>query len=57
MARYLGADKNGIVRVYGQAKQPDVAFTECRQAVIEYVQRRPDTGPVDSWLIERYDQS
>lgn len=53
MARYIGADKNGIPRVYGEAKQADVAYTECAQAVRGYVQRRPDTGPASSWIIEK----
>jgi hypothetical protein len=52
MARYIGYDKSGIPRVYGEAKQPDVAYTECTRAVQEYVRRRPDTAPVSSWLIE-----
>lgn len=57
MARYIGVDRKGHERVFGEAKQPDVAFTECRQAVIEYVRRRPDAGPVSAWLIERADRS
>jgi hypothetical protein len=50
--RYIGCDKAGIARVYGEAKQADVAYTECLRAVREYVRRRPDTGPVSDWLIE-----
>lgn len=51
-AKYIGYDKSGIARVYGAAKQKEAAYTECCCAVIEYVRRHPDTGPVRSWLIE-----
>ncbi len=51
--KYKGCDKNGITRVFGEAKQPDVAYTECQRAVQEYVEQRPDTGPVSSWFIYR----
>jgi hypothetical protein len=50
--QYVGYDKAGVPRVYGEAKQADVAFNECALAVVEYVKQRPDTGPVSSWLIE-----
>lgn len=52
IVRYIGTDRSGIPRVYGEAKQADVAYTECTRAVLEYVRRRPDTGPASSWLIE-----
>jgi len=52
MAKYVGSDKSGIPRVWGEAKQPDVAYTECVRAVQEYVRHRPDTAPASSWLIE-----
>lgn len=51
--RYEAADRSGIPRVYGEGPQADVAYTRCAEAVLDYVQRRPDTGPVSSWLIER----
>lgn len=57
MARYIGADQSGIPRVYGEAKQDDVAYTECARAVQEYVARRPDTGPASKWLIEAAPQT
>lgn len=47
-----GIDANGIPRVYGTGPTRDVAETECRQAVIEYVRRRPETGPVAAWRVE-----
>jgi hypothetical protein len=50
--RYVGIDPTGIPRVFGEAKQNDVAYTECQQAIQEYVEQRPDTGPVSSWRIE-----
>ena len=53
IVRYIGADKNGIPRVWGEAKQADVAYTECLRAVAEYVKRRPDTAPASDWLIEQ----
>ena len=52
VVRYIGVDRSGIQRVYGEAKQADVAYTECARAILEYVQHRPDTGPVSAWAIE-----
>lgn len=53
MTRFIGKDANGVPRVYGDGPTADIAETECRQAAAEYVRRRPDTGPLDSWTIER----
>ena len=50
--RYVGCDRSGIARVWGEAKQSDVAYTECAEAIRDYVRGRPDTGPTSSWLIE-----
>lgn len=49
---YRGIDSSGIARVYGEATTDHEAFAQCRQAVIEYVRRRPDTAPMSAWLIE-----
>ena len=51
--KYIGCDRAGIPRVWGEAKQDDVAYTECRRAIEEYVRRRPDTAPASTWLIEK----
>ncbi len=53
LIRYLGIDQNGIARVYGEARREHEAWQEAKDAIIEYVGRRPDTGPVSEWLIER----
>ena len=50
---YTGHDGNGIPRCFGSGPTPDVAETECRKAIVEYVDRRPDTGPVSCWTLEK----
>jgi hypothetical protein len=50
---FVGKDANGIPRVYGNGPTPDVAESECRKAMMEYVGRRPDTGPLDKWSLEK----
>ena len=57
MLRYAGADKSGIIRVYGYGSDRHEAWTQCEQAVKEYVRARPDTGPVASWLIDEYPEN
>jgi hypothetical protein len=49
---YVGVDANGTRRVFGFGPAPDVAETECKRAALEYVGRRPDTGPLDKWTFE-----
>lgn len=51
MKRYIGTDKNSIPRVWGEGKTADIAETRCRLEVIEYIRRRPETGPVTSWKV------
>ena len=48
----VGIDGNGIERVFGEGPNFDVAETECRKAIKEYVTRRPDTGPISKWKME-----
>ena len=50
--QYVGSDKMGVPRVYGHGMNPDVAESECVQMVREYVQHRPDTGPVSAWTVK-----
>lgn len=50
---YVGKDASGLPRCYGTGPTPDVAETECRKAIQEYVSRRPDTGPVSSWTLDK----
>jgi len=45
-----GYDCNGIPRVYGEHSNLDVAETMCKEEAIEYVKRRPDTGPLSKWI-------
>ncbi len=49
---FIGKDGNGIPRVWGAGPSPDIAETECRIKILEYVSERPDTGPVSSWTVE-----
>ena len=51
---YHGSDKSGIVRVMRDGSTPQEAYHNCRQAVIDYVRGRPETGPVETWLIEEH---
>ena len=50
--RYIGCDKAGISRVWGESENSHEAYAQCEKAVHEYVQRRPDTAPASDWLIE-----
>lgn len=57
MFRYVGYDRNGVPRVYGESLAGLVhAYGQCLQAVREYIRGRPDTGPVSSWLIEEQEE-
>ena len=47
--RVIGFDPNGIKRCWGEAKTEESARLECKQAAREYVQRRPDTLPLNRW--------
>ena len=49
MIRMVGFDPEGTRRVWGEAKTIGDAFKECKLAAKEYVEQRPDTGPLDRW--------
>lgn len=48
----IGKDGRGVPRVFGEGPSFDVAESRCAMAVREYVARRRDTGPADSWTME-----
>lgn len=45
-----GYDVNGIPRVYGEHKNVDVAETICKEEALDYLRKRPDTGPLAKWI-------
>ena len=49
--RYVGT-VDGLPRVWGCGDTPDEAYRACVTAVMNYLVRRPDTGPLSKWLIE-----
>lgn len=50
---FVAKDPNGIPRCFGYGPAADVAETECRKSILEYVAKRPSEGPVDKWTIEK----
>lgn len=42
MIRYVGLDADGIRRVYGEGEDDSAAHAECKLAVREYCERRPE---------------
>ena len=50
---YAGVDRTGLPRCYGTGPTADVAETECWKAIVEYISRRPDTGPVGRWTLSK----
>ncbi len=52
MKRYVGKDANGIPRVWGEGETSEIAETRCREAVLDYLKGRPDTGPLSGWIVE-----
>jgi len=50
---FIGKDAGGLPRCFGYGPTQDVAESECRKSILEYVMRRPDTGPVSSWTLEK----
>ena len=46
-----GYDTNGIRRVFGLGETRNVAETECKRAILEYIRERPDTGPAAQWSV------
>lgn len=55
MIEYIGFDANGIRRVYARNELGEIAETQVREEALSYVERRPDTGPLDKWTFERYE--
>ncbi len=49
MKQMTGYDANGIRRVWGEGPTLDIAETRCKDAALDYVQRRRDTGPLSAW--------
>lgn len=53
MVEWLGFDANGIRRVYACHENGEIAETQAREEALAYLQRRPDTGPLDRWTFEK----
>ena len=49
--RFTGFDPDGIARVWAEHANADVAESMCREEIVAYVRRRPDTGPVSGWSV------
>lgn len=49
LMRWTAFDANDIPRVFAEHENPDVAETMCREDVVKYIRRRPDTGPLSEW--------
>jgi hypothetical protein len=49
MVLYEGFDPEGIKRVYGEGRTAPEAETECHNAALDHVRKRPDTGPLSDW--------
>jgi hypothetical protein len=52
LVRYIGIDRSGFTRVWGQAETSEEAWDQCYLAAIEYVRRRPDTAPCEEWMFK-----
>ena len=50
LKRCVGSSPDGARRVYGQGTTEAEAVTQARIAATEYLQRRPDCGPLSDWL-------
>jgi hypothetical protein len=48
--RITGYDVNGVPRVYGENDTVEAALKACTEEAMDYVRKRPDTGPLDKWL-------
>ena len=44
-------DPKGVRRVYGYGRTAENAAAQTAKAVLEYVKKRPDTGPMAEWKI------
>jgi hypothetical protein len=56
MITVTACDRHGIIRCYGRAETAVEAYSQARLAVVEYVRRRPDLAPADSFLLESDEQ-
>jgi hypothetical protein len=45
--RITGYDVNGVPRVYGENDTVEAALKACTEEAMDYVRKRPDTGPLD----------
>jgi hypothetical protein len=52
MKRYVGRSPDGARRVYGQDDYHQTALAFCKEAAVDYVKGRPDTGPLDKWTFD-----
>jgi hypothetical protein len=55
MIRYVGLDADGVRRVYGEDEDSSTAWNECKTAVREYCNRRPEFQS-HSWTIVSEDE-
>lgn len=52
MPRATGYDPQGVPRVYANDDFWQTALAFCKEEAASYVQRRPDTGPLDQWRFQ-----
>ena len=51
MKRYIAYDQNGVKRAGGTGNTHTEAYAEAREAALDYIVDRPDTGPLAEWWI------
>ena len=56
MKIYIGYDPNGIKRVFGHGNTHTEALKETIEAAIDYITKRPDTGPFGEWDYKEKEQ-
>ncbi len=49
MKQMAGYDANGVRRVWGEGPTLDIAETRCKEAALDYLRHRRDTGPLSAW--------
>lgn len=47
--KLVGFDASGVRRVWAADYTKEDAELACRAEAADYIQRRPDTGPIDGW--------
>jgi hypothetical protein len=47
--RCTAYDGDGIRRCYGEAPTKNLAAKECSVEILDYIQTRPDLGPLSRW--------